>query len=72
MSRFQKRKQEDPDLKINENFIEFIEITDEIGIGLEEEILNSLEAVSYTHLDVYKRQGILSMIIEETQIYGRY
>ena len=29
------------------------------------------EPVSYTHLDVYKRQGILSMIIEETQIYGR-
>ena len=29
------------------------------------------EAVSYTHLDVYKRQGILSTIIEETQIYGR-
>ena len=27
--------------------------------------------VSYTHLDVYKRQGILSMIIDVTQIYGR-
>ena len=27
--------------------------------------------VSYTHLDVYKRQDILSMIIEEIQIYGK-
>lgn len=30
-------------LKINESYLRFVEITDEAGLGLEEEIVNSLE-----------------------------
>ena len=44
-------------MNLNESFVGFvIIITDETGLDLEEETLNSLKAVSYTHLDVYKRQ----------------
>ena len=52
-----------PTYKINERFLGFLEVTGQIGLRLEEEIVNSLEdtvfclrSVSYTHLDVYKRQ----------------
>ena len=30
----------------------------------------SMETVSYTHLDVYKRQGIVWMVVLECQGYG--
>ena len=30
-------------LKINESFLEFVEVTNQTGLGLEEEILNSLQ-----------------------------
>ena len=37
-------------LKNNESFVGFMKVTNQSGLGLEEKILNSLEAVSYTHL----------------------
>ena len=36
---------------------DFITVTDEDGNEFELELVDTLEPVSYTHLDVYKRQG---------------